>query len=260
MNNILPEACWAIVLLFFLAYLMLDGYDLGVGMLQFFMKSATRRNELVQKILPFWNGNEVWLLVSGGALFAFFPQAYATICSSLYIPINLLLFSLIIRAISFAAIHEFPGHLCSFLLGLSSFSASFMLGVLLGNLIFGIKLNENFEYVGKTADLFHSPALLFGLILASLFTVYAWVLTKKTFLVLSAGAIVLLYRFGIPSSIAFSPEGNQTHITVRDVIASNMACAISCGYVVCSLPLIIGSIIFVHTVLRIRPTTKNVRL
>jgi cytochrome d oxidase subunit CydB len=250
MNNILPELCWAIVLMFFLTYLILDGYDLGIGMLQSFMGSETRRKEQVQKILPYWNGNEVWLLVTVGALFAFFPQAYATICSVLYIPINLLLFSLIVRAICFAAVHEFPGRLVSSLLALSSFAVSLTLGILLGNLIFGISLNENFEFSGGLLDLFQPSALIFGLCVACFFIAYAWFLNRKTFLLIAAGVIALIYKLGLPSSIIFSSESNPVHLTVREAIASDTACSISGGYILFSLPLIIGSIILVHKLLQ----------
>ncbi len=254
MNSVLPETCWAIVLIFFVLFLILDGFDLGVGMLQFFVKPQIRRDELVQKILPFWNGNEVFLLVAGGALFAFFPQAYATICSSLYIPINLLLFSLIARAICIATIQEFPGRLCSFLLALSSFAAATMLGIVLGNLILGIKLNETFQFSGKVLDLFQIRALYFGLCLPCLLITYAWLINKKNFLVmgsaLATGAIVFFYRHGIPVSIVASSEESPIRLTVQEAIASNTACTISGEYFVFGLPLALASMIFVHKTLR----------
>ncbi len=81
-------------------YAVLDGFDLGVGIISPILRGEKERNVAIKAIGPLWDGNEVWLVTFGGALFAAFPEAYATIMSAMYLPIMLLLFCLILRAIS----------------------------------------------------------------------------------------------------------------------------------------------------------------
>src|SRR5690349_5027894 len=81
-------------------YAILDGFDLGVGILHLFTRGDTERRLAINSIGPLWDGNEVWLVTFGGALFAAFPEAYATVFSALYLPVMVLLFALIGRAIS----------------------------------------------------------------------------------------------------------------------------------------------------------------
>ena len=92
---------WAGLLAFaVLAYVVLDGFDLGVGMLHLRAKTDTERRIFMNSIGPLWDGNEVWLVTFGGALFAAFPHAYATAFSAFYVPFMVLLFALIFRAVS----------------------------------------------------------------------------------------------------------------------------------------------------------------
>src|SRR5512138_3117546 len=81
-------------------YAVLDGFDLGVGVLSLFARGEQERRLHLQSIGPFWDGNEVWLLTGGGALFAAFPMVYATVFSGLYLALMLLLLALIARAVS----------------------------------------------------------------------------------------------------------------------------------------------------------------
>src|SRR6516165_10085849 len=81
-------------------YAILDGFDLGVGILHLFAKGDTERRVFMNSIGPIWDGNEVWLVVFGGAVFAAFPKAYAAAFSGFYTPFMLLLFALIFRAVS----------------------------------------------------------------------------------------------------------------------------------------------------------------
>src|SRR6516225_7720788 len=92
---------WFVLLGVLLAgYAVLDGFDLGVGILHLFVKKDAERRVLLHSIGPFWDGNEVWLVVFAGAIFAAFPEAYATALSSFYLPFMLLLGALIFRAVS----------------------------------------------------------------------------------------------------------------------------------------------------------------
>src|SRR4051812_6029134 len=92
---------WFILLGIFLSgYAILDGFDLGVGALHLFTKTDNERRIMLNSIGPVWDGNEVWLVVGGGAMFAAFPDVYATVFSGFYIVIMLLLVSLIFRAVA----------------------------------------------------------------------------------------------------------------------------------------------------------------
>src|SRR4030043_1141680 len=81
-------------------YSILDGFDLGVGALHLLTKTDTERRIILNSLGPVWDGNEVWLLTAGGALFAAFPHVYATVFSGFYLAMMLVLFALIFRAVS----------------------------------------------------------------------------------------------------------------------------------------------------------------
>src|SRR6266850_6039185 len=105
------QLTWFVLLGVLMAgYAILDGFDLGVGILHLFAKGDAERRIFMNSIGPIWDGNEVWLVVFGGALFAAFPMAYATIFSGFYLPFMALLFALIFRAVSmeFRSKKEWP--------------------------------------------------------------------------------------------------------------------------------------------------------
>src|ERR1700733_3858939 len=95
------QLLWFIAIVVLLSgYAILDGFDLGVGMLHLFSKKDIERRLMLNSIGPVWDGNEVWLVTAGGALFAGFPNVYATFCSAFYLPLMLLLSGLIFRAVA----------------------------------------------------------------------------------------------------------------------------------------------------------------
>src|SRR5437899_3357904 len=95
------QRLWAFILMVLIAgYAILDGFDLGVGILHLFSKKDEERRLMLNSIGPVWDGNEVWLVTAGGALFAGFPAVYATLCTAFYIPLMLLLSGLIFRAVA----------------------------------------------------------------------------------------------------------------------------------------------------------------
>ena len=175
---------WFILIGVLLAgYAVLDGFDFGAGIIQPMFRDARHRNACVQAIGPLWDGNEVWLVTFGGALFAAFPEAYATIMSAFYIPIMLLLMSLILRAVSVDFRNKvesgFWRGMWDFGLFVSSLGASFVFGVAAGNLIRGISLDEGGEFTGTTADFFNVYSLLVGA-----FAVVVFALHGAVFLIL----------------------------------------------------------------------------
>ena len=156
-----------------IGYAILDGFDLGVGIVHLFHKSADDRRVAINAIGPFWDGNEVWLVAGGGALFAAFPEAYATVFSGFYIAFYLFLAALILRATSL----EFRGKVDSpfwrglwdFGFSLGSLLAALLLGVALGNIAFGIPLDANHVYTGTFLGLLNPYAVLTGLTTVALF-------------------------------------------------------------------------------------------
>lgn len=159
---------WFVILgVLLTGYAILDGFDLGVGILYPFVKGDRDRRLALNSIGPLWDGNEVWLVTFGGALFAAFPEAYATSMSALYFPVIVLLFSLIGRAISIEFRSKRPGAAWrawwdgSFFL--SSLLIVFLFGVAAGNAMRGIPLDARFEHTGTLLGLIDGYSIAVGL-------------------------------------------------------------------------------------------------
>ena len=138
------------------AYAILDGFDLGVGIVHFMAgRSAADRTAHINAIGPVWDGNEVWLVVFGGALFAAFPMAYATIFSAFYLPLIVLLFCLILRAVSIELRHVFHSDgwklLCDVAFSGASLLASVIFGVAVGAAMVGLPLGQGGEFAPGSA-------------------------------------------------------------------------------------------------------------
>lgn len=137
------QTLWFLILgALLMGYAILDGFDLGVGVMHLFVRDDTERRLVLNSIGPLWDGNEVWLVTFGGALFAAFPAAYAAVLSGFYLPVMLVLLSLVGRAISieFRSKASAPGWRrywdVSFFL--SSITATFVFGLMLGNVVMGV--------------------------------------------------------------------------------------------------------------------------
>ncbi|MEM0950754.1 MAG: cytochrome d ubiquinol oxidase subunit II [Cyanobacteria bacterium P01_H01_bin.74] len=158
-------------------YAVLDGFDLGVGILHLLTKGDTERRLMLNSIGPVWDGNEVWLVTGGGALFAAFPDVYATVFSGFYIPLMLLLVMLIFRAVSieFRSKEPMPWwrRFWDVSFSVSSLLGALILGVALGNIARGVPLSANREFAGTLLGLFNPYALLVGLTTVSLFAMHA---------------------------------------------------------------------------------------
>lgn len=160
---------WFVLLMFLLmGYAILDGFDLGVGILHLFTRDDADRRIVLNSIGPLWDGNEVWLVTFGGALFAAFPEAYATLLSGFYLPVMILLLGLVGRAISLEFRSKSKAKLwrsywdVSFFL--SSFTVTFLFGVALGNVVRGIPLGADHEYAGDLLGLLNPFALSVGVL------------------------------------------------------------------------------------------------
>lgn len=157
-------------------YAILDGFDLGVGMLHLFSKKDEERRLMLNSIGPVWDGNEVWLVTAGGALFAGFPDVYATVCSAFYAPIMILLSGLIFRAVAIEFRSKQPmawwRWMWDILFSLASLIISMALGITLGNLIRGIPLNEHKEFIGTLQDLLSPYAIMIGILTTTMFCMH----------------------------------------------------------------------------------------
>ncbi len=171
------QVIWYIVFsCLLIGYAILDGFDLGVGMLHLFSREDRERRLMLNSIGPVWDGNEVWLVTAGGAMFAGFPEFYASFASAFYIPIMVLLGGLIFRAVAIEFRSKEPmawwRWTWDILFAVASFVIAFGLGLAVGNLIEGIQLNERFIFTGSFFDFLHPYAILIGFMTAALFAMH----------------------------------------------------------------------------------------
>lgn len=181
----LNTAWFILVAVLIAGYGILDGFDLGVGVLHLFTRSEHERRISMNAIGPVWDGNEVWLLTAGGALFAAFPPVYATVFSGFYLALMLLLAALIFRAVSL----EFRGKVESarwkrtwdWAFGLGSVLPAVLFGVAVGNILRGVPINAAGDFAGTFLGLLNPYSLLMGCVTLALFTLHgALYLTLKT--------------------------------------------------------------------------------
>jgi cytochrome d ubiquinol oxidase subunit II len=171
------EFGWFLVFVVLLTgYAILDGFDLGVGMLHLFAKKDEERRIMLNSIGPVWDGNEVWFVTAGGALFAGFPEIYATMLSAFYAPVMILLAALIFRAVAieFRSKEKMVWWRWSWdiAFSLASLLIAFLLGATIGNLIHGIQLNTHREFIGNPSELFNPYTFLMGVFSVSLFLMH----------------------------------------------------------------------------------------
>ena len=197
---------WALLIAFAVfAYVALDGFDLGVGMLFATTADKGERDVMMNSVAPVWDGNETWLIMGGGGLFAAFPLAYALILPALYVPLVLMLLALVFRGVAF----EFrwrPGRLrpfwdASFIAG--SAVATFMQGACLGALLQGIAVDEAARsFAGHWLDWLSPFSVLTGV---ALMTGYA--LLGATWLVLKTEGALNARMRRIATGLAVATVG-----------------------------------------------------
>jgi cytochrome bd ubiquinol oxidase subunit II len=162
------QITWFLLIgILFLGYSLLDGFDLGIGsLLPFLAKNEKDTATLFNAIGPVWDGNEVWLITAGAALFAAFPHVYATVFSGFYIALILVLFALIFRAVSleFWSLDVSSRKIWKAAFIAGSFLPALLFGVALGNVITGVPLDQNMEYTGSFLTLLRPLPLAIGLL------------------------------------------------------------------------------------------------
>lgn len=156
---------WSLLLAVAIAmYVILDGFDLGIGILFPFAGSDREKDQMMSSVAPFWDGNETWLILGGGGLLVAFPLAYSIVMPALYLPVILMLLSLVFRGVAFEFRHvaDSSRFLWNIAFAGGSTLAAFFQGVLLGGFVQGIKV-ENNAFAGGPLDWATPFAALCGL-------------------------------------------------------------------------------------------------
>jgi len=188
-------------------YFLLEGFDFGVGiLLPFLPRNERERSTMLEAIGPVWDGNEVWLVVAGGATFAAFPAWYATMFSGFYLALLLVLVFLIVRVVSFEwrgkSDHPRWRTTWRWANTVGSFGAPFVWGVALANLVHGVPLSSGGDYSGNILDLFSPYTVLAGLATVALFALHgATFLTLRTSGDLRERAALAAARLAAPVAI-----------------------------------------------------------
>ncbi|GAA5065855.1 cytochrome d ubiquinol oxidase subunit II [Nocardia callitridis] len=183
----LPEFWFLLIGVLFTGYFVLEGFDFGVGMLMPILGRGAdaRRRVVLNTIGPVWDGNEVWLITAAGAMFAAFPEWYASMFSGFYLGLLVLLVALILRICAI----EYRGKIndprwrarCDLGIGIGSWIPAFAWGWVFANMVHGVPLDENKQFAGTVADLFGGYALLGALTTGLLFALHGAVfLSLKT--------------------------------------------------------------------------------
>lgn len=210
-------------------YAILDGFDLGAGALHLFLKKEESRRIAMNAIGPVWDGNEVWLVIGGGALFAGFPVAYAAVFSAFYLPAFIFLIGLIWRAVAIEFRSKEPGlkwrFTWDFIYSFACIVVTLSLGLMLGNVALGLPLNENKEFTGNILTFFNMFSILVAITTLALFMMHGAIfLTMKTENRLYTKLTILAKNFTVFFIVAFALTTLYTLLYVphmSDKIRSN---------------------------------------
>lgn len=206
----LPEFWFFVIAFFFVGYFVLEGFDFGVGMLMPVLGrhpnpvvGEKRRRTVLNTIGPVWDGNEVWLITAGGALFAAFPEWYATLFSGFYLPLLLILVALILRICAI----EWRGKIddpvwrkrCDLGIGIGSWVPAVLWGVAFANIVRGVAIDENKKVTAGFFDLLNPYALLGGATMALVFALHgAMFIALKTSGDVHEDAAKIAARLSVP--------------------------------------------------------------
>ncbi|MFB7515680.1 cytochrome d ubiquinol oxidase subunit II [Streptomyces sp. NPDC056144] len=176
----LHDVWFVLIAVLWIGYFFLEGFDFGVGILtKLLARDRVEKRVLINTIGPVWDGNEVWLLTAGGATFAAFPEWYATLFSGFYLPLLIILVCLIVRGVAFEYRAKRPEENWQRnweqAIFWTSLIPAFLWGVAFGNIVRGVKIDGDMEYVGNFWDLLNPYAILGGLVTLALFTFHGTV-------------------------------------------------------------------------------------
>ena len=203
----LTTVWFALIAVLWVGYFCLEGFDFGVGMLlPVLARDDTERRVMINTVGPVWDGNEVWVLVAGGATFAAFPEWYATLFSGFYLPLLLILVALIVRGLSFEYRHkreetEWKGR-WDLALIIGSFVPSLLWGVAFANIVAGVPIDADKEFTGNLFTLLNPFGLLGGLVTLTLFATHgAMFVALKTDGEIRHRARDLAVRIGVVAAV-----------------------------------------------------------
>ncbi|MFJ6465151.1 cytochrome d ubiquinol oxidase subunit II [Streptomyces sp. NPDC091387] len=176
----LHDVWFVLIAVLWIGYFFLEGFDFGIGVLtKLLARDRKERRVLINTIGPVWDGNEVWLLSAGGATFAAFPEWYATLFSGFYLPLLIILLCLIVRGVAFEYRAKRPEDKWQTnwenAIFWTSLIPALLWGVAFGNIVRGVKIDADMEYVGNFWDLLNPYSILGGLVTLSLFTFHGTV-------------------------------------------------------------------------------------
>jgi cytochrome d ubiquinol oxidase subunit II len=203
----LHNVWFVLIAVLWIGYFFLEGFDFGIGVLtRLLARDRAEKRVLINTIGPVWDGNEVWLLTAGGATFAAFPEWYATLFSGFYLPLLAILISLIVRGVAFEYRAKRPEERWQrnweAAIFWTSLIPAFLWGVAFGNIVRGVKIDSEFEYVGNVWDLLNPYALLGGLVTLTLFTFHGAVFAAlKTVGDIRGRARQLAQRVGLVTAV-----------------------------------------------------------
>ncbi|MEU4143492.1 cytochrome d ubiquinol oxidase subunit II [Streptomyces parvulus] len=203
----LHDVWFVLIAVLWTGYFFLEGFDFGVGVLtKLLARNRPEKRVLINTIGPVWDGNEVWLLTAGGATFAAFPEWYATLFSGFYLPLLVILVCLIVRGVAFEYRVKRPEENWQrnweTAIFWTSLIPAFLWGVAFGNIVHGVKIDRDLEYVGSVWDLLNPYALLGGLVTLTLFTFHGTVFTAlKTVGEIRERARALALRAGLATAV-----------------------------------------------------------
>ncbi|MET9292178.1 cytochrome d ubiquinol oxidase subunit II [Streptomyces sp. NPDC003077] len=171
----LHDVWFVLIAVLWTGYFFLEGFDFGIGVLtKLLARDRAERRVLINTIGPVWDGNEVWMVAAGGAMFAAFPEWYATLFSGFYLPLLVILFCLIVRGVGFEYRAKRPEERWQRNWEHAIFWASLipavLWGVIFGNIVRGVPIDAHKEYAGNLLDLLNPYAILGGLVTLTLFT------------------------------------------------------------------------------------------
>ncbi len=203
----LHDVWFVLIAVLWTGYFFLEGFDFGVGVLtKLLARNRAEKRVLINTIGPVWDGNEVWLLTAGGATFAAFPEWYATLFSGFYLPLLAILVCLIVRGVAFEYRVKRPEENWQrnweTAIFWTSLIPAFLWGVAFGNIVHGVEIDRDLEYVGSVWDLLNPYALLGGLVTLTLFTFHGTVFTAlKTVGEIRERARTLALRVGLVTAV-----------------------------------------------------------
>jgi cytochrome d ubiquinol oxidase subunit II len=207
------ETTWFLLIaILWIGYFILEGFDFGVGaLLPFVSKNEADRRAVLTTLGPVWDGNEVWLLVAGGATFAAFPEWYATLFSGFYLPLFLILISLIVRGVAFEYRSKYGKaqwrQRWDIAIVISSVIPALLWGVAFANIVRGVPLEKSaaghIEYVGGFFNLLNPYALLGGVVTLSVFITHGAIfLSLKTAGEIRVRARAIALKVGLIAALA----------------------------------------------------------